>query len=1043
MLIDRLHYALGLDTSEFKHGWANADNLMGTMDAKMKSLATGAGIAGLAMALGKIGIAAVNMARELGSAMNEVWSIMDKNKDEMQDISAEILNLSRSIPESAPALAKAYYQVISAGITDASEAMNVLAVSSKTATAGLTSTFTTVDAITNVLNAYNIEASEAQEISDDFFISVRDGKMTMEQLAPAIGQVVGTAALAKVELKEVLAAMVSMTLAGYSVDEAATSMNRLLLSIVNTQDDAKEAAKSVGIEWSVAGLKAKGFQGFIKDLNDKAGDNIELLQAIVPEIRAFRAAAVIAGTGADNYARSLNNLKNSAGATDQALSKIMSGTGKQWQLVKNQLNASMIELGQRILPAVKTAVEFVADGFEALGLTGETEARRLQREWQFVGKTIASVGDITARATAMQKALSMLMAPGQDTLKVYEEVRDFFTAFPVLSERAKQIQDQRTISAGELVEALMAESEYLKEIAEASNATQLQDKQRLVTARELASYQQQILVMQRQAKTVGDEATYKKLAEIADKLRASQEQWTDAKRESLLLDNKSIANQITMAQAAAAAEASQKELKVDLADTTQRLLVSETRLVELEQIKKDLAKETAKAAKEAAEARAEELEKMKAMQGQKWSFSGGKSEVAKGGLPYGQVVVPKEHELKVFNNEMEKLWATFFYGEDAIQNLTSASMKLADALFEGDEAASEFATGIIEMASGLATSNPLGVFQGLVDIFSGLFGSSKKAGDATKTLTKRIKEYTDQLQDMTYAQLQQQMNELVEWWNALKTPMERVAYKEIFQAKMQALADQLKNFGSWGDDFASMIERWNYEVRLLDIEDPAQKFQMLVRYAKQYLGVDLPTEIEDGFEKVKKLLDSLGAGSTFKQAWETAFGTAFPLEMTEEQLRELIELYQESLKEMKDWREETAGEIASATSEESVAFTRTKQITYRQAEEMTLALWSTNDLTRSIYNLLTARLTGEAVIVQQPAGEEPASAPEWPGLNDIITKLNLYVTNCYVSTQNALVDVIKANVYIGGTTFVPDTYGGMIYKESDRVLRSKGEPWPI
>jgi len=260
---------------------------------------------------------------------------------------------------------------------------------------------------------------------------------------------------------------------------------------------------------------------------------------------------------------------------------------------------------------------------------------------------------------------------------------------------------------------------------------------------------------------------------------------------------------------------------------------------------------------------------------------------------------------------------------------------------------------------------------------------------------------------------------------------------------LQALVDQLKNFGKWGDDFASMIERWNYEVRLLDIEDPAQKFQMLVKYAKQYLGVDLPTEIEDGFEKVKKLLDSLGAGSTFKEAWESAFGMAFPLDLTEEQLRELIELYQESLKEMKDWREETAGEIASATSEESVAFTRTKQITYRQAEEMTLALWSTNDLTRSIYNLLNARLTGEAIVVQAPASEEPATAPEWPGLNDIITKLNLYVTNCYVSTQNALVDVIKANVYIGGTTFVPDTYGGMIYKESDRVLRSKGEPWPI
>jgi len=614
MLIDRLHYALGLDTSELKRGWASADNLLGTMDARMKSLATGAGLASLALALGKIGVQATKMAMELGGAMNEVWSIADKTAGEMKELTGEILNLSRNIPESAPALAKAYYQVLSAGITDAGKALDVLSISSRAATAGLTTTFTTVDAITNVLNAYSLEAAEAQEISDDFFIAVRDGKMTMEQLAPAIGQVVGTAALAKVELKEVLSAMVAMTLAGYSVDESATSMNRLLLSIVNTQEQAKEAARAVGIEWSVVGLQAKGFQGFIKEVNEKAGDNIELLQAMVPEIRAFRAAAVIAGTGADNYARSLDNLRNSAGATDQAMAKIMGGIGKQWQLQKNRLNAAMIELGQRILPGVKDAVKFLADGFEALGLTGETEARRLQREWQFVGTTITSVSDIAARAAAMQKALSMLLAPGQDTLKVFEEVKDFFTAFPVMSERAKQIQEQRTVLAGELVEALTSELDYLKKITEATNAAQLQDKQRLVSARELAGYQEQILALQRQARAVGDEVSYQKLAEISEKLTASQQQWTQAKRESLLLDSKNVVNQITMAQAAAAAEESQKELKVSLADTSQRLLVSENRLAELEEIRISLGKKMAEAAKQSAEARAKELKAMKEME---------------------------------------------------------------------------------------------------------------------------------------------------------------------------------------------------------------------------------------------------------------------------------------------------------------------------------------------------------------------------------------------------------------------------------------------
>ena len=47
------------------------------------------------------------------------------------------------------------------------------------------------------------------------------------------------------------------------------------------------------------------------------------------------------------------------------------------------------------------------------------------------------------------------------------------------------------------------------------------------------------------------------------------------------------------------------------------------------------------------------------------------------------------------------------------------------------------------------------------------------------------------------------------------------------------------------------------------------------------------------------------------------------------------------------------------------------------------------------------------------------------------------MTNCYVSTSNALVDVIKAQVYIGSTSFVPDTYGGLIFQESDRVLKAR------
>ncbi|HOT98872.1 MAG TPA: phage tail tape measure protein [bacterium] len=1044
MLIDRLHYALGLDTSEFKQGWASADRLLGSMDGKMAALATGAGIGALTLAIGKIGEQAVKMAMELGGAMNEVWSITNRTAKEMEGITDEILNISKRLPQSAPGLAKAYYQVISSGITDTSKALDVLEVSAKGATAGLTSTFTVVDAMTNVLNAYNRETADASEISDDLFVAVRDGKVTMEQLAPAIGQVVGTAALAKVELKEVLAAIVAMTLSGYSVEESATSINRFLLSIVDSQDSAKEAAKSLGIEWSVAGMQAKGFQQFVKELNDKAGDNVELLQAMVPEIRAFRAAAVIAGTGADAYARSLENLKNSAGATNEALAKIMSGTGKQWEVQKNRYNAAMIELGQKILPAVSTAVRLVNDAFEGLGLAGETEAKRLQREWGMVGEVIKSVGDLAARSAAIQTALSTLMAPGQSpmqTFKTVEEMTNFLRAYPAVSERAKEIQTQAKISTSELVEALQAELQALKDIDAETRKAQLQGKQQIVSAKQLADYQAEITRLKKQAEALGETGTAQKLAEISESLAESAKTWTDEKLKAVMADRQNVVNQIALATAAEAAKKADEEkgkLAVDLVDTSRRLMVSETQLIELDKIRVNLAKK-------AAEARGTELSKMKAMgkvepSGQ-WMPQSSIQTTDRGKLPYGAFPMPKTSDVKAFKTESERLWKTFVYGEDAAQNFASAGMKLVDVFLEGDQTARGFAEGLIKSFEGAITRNPLDFIEGVVDIFGSLFSSSKKAGDATKELTERIAEYTDQLKEMTYAQLVQQMNNLVAWWNSLKSPAERAAYKDLFNAQVEAIREQLLNFGKWGNDFTSMIERWNYELQTLNIDDPVEKFQRLVRYAKQYLGIDMPTEIESGFAKVKMFLDSLGAGSNIKDAWQAAFGMAMPTSLTDAQLRELVQTYMDAIQAMQEAATEAAKNTgATKTEEESVAFSKTKQITYRQADEMTLALWSIDEYARKIFKVLNDRLTG-GIIGSGGSVTWPAGTEIKVDISDLISRLNIYATNTFVNSQNCIVDVSKANVYLSGTSYNPETYSSLIANESTKALRSQGLAW--
>ncbi|HOX87856.1 MAG TPA: phage tail tape measure protein [bacterium] len=1048
MLIDRLHYALGLDTSGLKSGAMQAHGLLGMLDGKMAGLAKGAGILAIGSALAGIGIKATKMAAELDAAMGEVWSITDKTAKQMEKITADILDLSKRVPESAVGLIKAYYQILSAGVTDTAKALNVLEVSSKAATAGLTTTFTVVDAITNILNAYNIESSESARISDELFTAVRDGKVTMEQLAPAIGAVVGTASLAKVELKEVLAAIVAMTLSGYSVDESATSINRFLLSIVDTQDDAKKAAKELGIEWSVAGMQARGFENFIRDLNEKAGDNIEVLQSIVPEIRSFRAAAVIAGTGADAYARSLDNLKNSAGATDQALNKIMDDVAMQWKVEKNRLNAAFTELGQKILPVVKDGLQIINDLFQKVGLAGSTAAERLQKEWQGVATTISTVADITTRLDVLQKSVTLLLTPGPDVEKNLAKVKEMFNAYPALTAEAKAVQGDLEASSVDLLSALHTEIDYLKKAAEESKKIGLEERQRLITVKELQKYQQQTEQARQQAKKLGMTAEYEKLSGILERLKETEKAWTIEKRIALMDMNRGAAEQIQLTKAFETAGDNVKNLQTELLADTNRLMVSDEKLVELERIRLSIANK----AKEAREDEHAEILKMlkalEAMQRVKaWDIyqwmpqSAIQTTDRGGGLPYGAMPMPKTSNLRVYDNKLKELWDTFFYGEDAAENLTSSAHHLADALFEGDKAMQQATRGSIDLFEGIYAKNPVGVISGIIDIFSSFMNTSEEVIENVYKWTRAMEEFNEGLEEMTFQQLtdlyQKMWTTLVDRYGNFT----RNAKGQYTDEQRKQLDEALDNFGKWGDDFAGMIQRWNYEVQVLNIEDPIEKFQRLVRYAKQYLGIDLPTEVEDGMAKVKMFIESLGAGVGIEDAWRSAFGMALPREMTAEQLRELIELYQDSLGEIKEWREETAAE--ATVDEESVAFSRTKQITYRQAEEMTLALWSIHDLVRNIYSTLSIGLAGQPMTIpEEPAGPTTTPANQGPDFSEIISKLNLYVTNCYVSTSNALVDVVKAQVYIGATSFVPDTYGGLIFQESDRVLRSQGTAWP-
>ena len=303
---------------------------------------------------------AIKTATQFETRMAEVSTLIQgESTDAMNDFEDAILNMTTAIPKSADDLGAGLYQVLSAGVTDSAEAMQVLEVAAKAATAGITDTNTSVDAITTVLNAYNLAASEASLVSDVFFTTIREGKTTFPALSSAIGKVANSSALAGVSFEELGASFATLTKAGISTDETATALNRLFLSMANPTKQIAEATKAMGIEFSAASLRAKGFKGFMQELVVALSQNEDAIFSLGLDMRAFKALAVLGGTGAEEFAEQIDNMADAEGAAKEAFEKMNETMENQWQILKNNLNKAFIEFGETTLPAVNKVLGYV------------------------------------------------------------------------------------------------------------------------------------------------------------------------------------------------------------------------------------------------------------------------------------------------------------------------------------------------------------------------------------------------------------------------------------------------------------------------------------------------------------------------------------------------------------------------------------------------------------------------------------------------------------------------------------------------------------
>jgi len=307
-------------------------------------------------------------ASEFDKDMRNVNSIAQETEESYQKLYSKVRLLSddSKIIDGPSKIAKGLYQVVSSGF-EAGLALKFVAEASKSASAGLTSTEVAVTAVNSLMSGYNQKTlQDSIKFNDQLFRVVDKGVLSFEALATNLGNVIPVASAAGVSFETVGAMFIELTRGGISASEAQTAIAGLIKEISNPSPESFAWAKHLGVDISELALRTKGVDGVMRELGIATHGSLALMQKIIPEASAAKAALALAKDGAIGFDRALGEMKTSQGTRDKALEQQAKSTAFAYEKMKVSIEDLKIEYGKIINEAIVPLLKYLKDFIDYL-----------------------------------------------------------------------------------------------------------------------------------------------------------------------------------------------------------------------------------------------------------------------------------------------------------------------------------------------------------------------------------------------------------------------------------------------------------------------------------------------------------------------------------------------------------------------------------------------------------------------------------------------------------------------------------------------------
>jgi len=315
-----------------------------------------------------VGKKAVQGAADLEQALGNVSTLISGDaKPAIDAFRIKINELRKSMGVSAEELGASAYAIVSAGITDTSDAMKTLQESANLARSGLGTTEEATTLLVLAMNNFRDSGLKVDDVANIMFKTVKTGVTTVAELSRSFGLVAPLAVNAGISLQELQAATAALTAVNKSASISQNQIKAALVSLGKPTADAIKIFDQLGVK-TFAGLikKTGGMVEAFKAMKDATDGNSQAFAGAIGSGEALSGVLALLGPQSKTFSDTLNSMKSGTDEMSEAVAKQNAQYNVQYKILSENINVELQKLALKILPTLINIMVGLPDAIQKL-----------------------------------------------------------------------------------------------------------------------------------------------------------------------------------------------------------------------------------------------------------------------------------------------------------------------------------------------------------------------------------------------------------------------------------------------------------------------------------------------------------------------------------------------------------------------------------------------------------------------------------------------------------------------------------------------------